>query len=115
MWPKIRDGLQSHIHDGETLPQLCHFFRQPYASEFLADGLIFLDRWCAGDPDQVLDRHELEEVLARFLVAVRGTPELSGNPSGKAAQAYLKLVGFLAARRSPLALQLQRELGRNVG
>jgi hypothetical protein len=114
MWPRVRAALEAHIRDGESVPELCQFLRQPDAAEFLGDGLIFLERLCTANPDRVFDRHDLVEQFAHFLAAIREAPAIQDNSTGDVARAYRSLVALLAARQNPVALQLQRELGRTA-
>jgi hypothetical protein len=112
MWPKVRAALEAQIRDGESVLELCQFLRQPYAAEFLGDGLILLERLCSADADRIFDRHELVEEFAHFLAAIQRMPAIQDDSTGDVARAYRALVALLAARQNPVAMQLQRDHGR---
>ena len=113
LWPKIFDLIKTHLRRSDSLPGLCRFFKQPFAADFLGDGLLFLEQLCTSDPDEIFDRHDLEDTVAGFLLAIRESPPVRGNSTNQSAKAYRTLVALLATRGNSLAIQLQREQGRS--
>ena len=113
LWPKIFDLIKTHLRRSDSLPELCRFFKQPFTADFLGDGLLFLEQLCTSDPDEIFDRHDLEDTVARFLLTIRESPPVRGNSTNQSAKAYRSLVALLATRGNSLAIQLQREHGRS--
>ena len=111
MWPRIRSAIESQLREGESVPTLCRFLRQPFAAEFLGDGLIYLDRLCNSQPDEIFDRIELEDSFASFLVAIRESLAVRANSANESAKAYRALVALLASRQNAVALQLMADHG----
>ena len=112
LWPKIFGLMEARLRGGESLPELCYFFKQPFAAGFLSDGLLFMERLCTTNPDDVFDSYELENSFAYFLLDVGQRQPINKHLTDQAAQAYRALVTLLATRQNAIAMQMQREHGR---